>query len=131
MALPDLHIHTIYSDGIDSPIEVVRDAKIKKIPFIGITDHFDEIIEYMDFFEYLNILKNIKDKVGFFCVSIESDVCDFETIIAEHKKNPVMDYIIVHDIKSIDEIKFVGEKAKKLQLTPHTLERLILVKRIN
>jgi len=35
----DLHIHTFYSDGTDSPEEVVRQAKAKRLSCIAISDH--------------------------------------------------------------------------------------------
>lgn len=35
----DLHIHTTYSDGADSLIEVLKKAENKKLEYISITDH--------------------------------------------------------------------------------------------
>ena len=35
----DLHIHTYYSDGLDSPEQVVRSASIKELAVIAICDH--------------------------------------------------------------------------------------------
>ena len=35
----DLHVHTNKSDGTLSPVEVVRQAKIKNIKYLSITDH--------------------------------------------------------------------------------------------
>ncbi len=38
-ALLDLHIHTIYSDGLATPNEVIKYAKIRGLRVISITDH--------------------------------------------------------------------------------------------
>ncbi len=35
----DLHIHTTYSDGSDSPIEILKQAEKLKLKYISITDH--------------------------------------------------------------------------------------------
>ena len=35
----DLHLHTNCSDGTDSPIELLKKAKEKKLEYISITDH--------------------------------------------------------------------------------------------
>lgn len=37
----DLHTHTVFSDGVLIPTELVRRALVKGIKFIGITDHGD------------------------------------------------------------------------------------------
>lgn len=51
----DLHIHTTYSDGILSPIEIVDTAKECKLDVIALTDH-DNVLSY----EYAT--KYLKDK---------------------------------------------------------------------
>ena len=50
----DLHIHTTYSDGADSLMEVLEKAEQKKLEYISITDH-DNCNAYME-------LKNINVK---------------------------------------------------------------------
>ena len=35
----DLHIHSIYSDGMATPLEIARKAKARRLSAIGITDH--------------------------------------------------------------------------------------------
>ena len=35
----DLHNHTVYSDGVDNPAGIVRNAKMKGIDILAITDH--------------------------------------------------------------------------------------------
>lgn len=39
MKYVDLHIHSYYSDGLDTPIQIVRAAKIKGLDMIAIADH--------------------------------------------------------------------------------------------
>lgn len=39
MTLCDLHIHTTYSDGFDSPEKILRDASRKNIQYLSFTDH--------------------------------------------------------------------------------------------
>ena len=43
----DLHIHTTYSDGADSLIEVLKKAEQNKLEYISITDH-DNCNGYME-----------------------------------------------------------------------------------
>ncbi|MFA4907346.1 MAG: PHP domain-containing protein [archaeon] len=43
MLSSDLHIHTAFSDGFDSPAEIVREAANRKLSVIGITDNFEEM----------------------------------------------------------------------------------------
>lgn len=35
----DLHNHTVYSDGLDNPAAIVRNAKMKGIDIVAVTDH--------------------------------------------------------------------------------------------
>jgi len=53
----DLHTHTTYSDGANSPEELLNLAKKKKIDVIGITDHdtIDGIDEAFQYAKKLNI----------------------------------------------------------------------------
>lgn len=39
MSYVDLHIHSIYSDGIDTPEELLNYAKKKKLSAVSLTDH--------------------------------------------------------------------------------------------
>ena len=39
MIRADMHIHTYYSDGGQSPAEVVRAAKARGVGLIAVTDH--------------------------------------------------------------------------------------------
>lgn len=50
----DLHMHTVYSDGADTLIEILKKAEKNKLDYISITDH-DNCNVYMD-------LKNIDVK---------------------------------------------------------------------
>jgi len=94
MVLPDLHVHTVYSDGLDSPQELLIDALDKKIPFVGITDHYDEIVEYMDFSKYLQVLNQLKSGFPQLLIGIESDVKDFEKLISNKSDLNLLDYVI-------------------------------------
>ena len=39
MKYVDLHIHTYYSDGVDTPLQVIRASKMKGLDMIAIADH--------------------------------------------------------------------------------------------
>ena len=39
MTHPDLHLHTFFSDGLESPSVVVRRAKAAGIDVLAVTDH--------------------------------------------------------------------------------------------
>lgn len=116
MILPDLHVHTVYSDGLDSPKELLIEAINRKIPFIGITDHYDEILEYMDFSQYLQILARLKLINFHLLIGVESDVKDFEKLITNKSDLSLLDYVIVHDLKNLDEINFIGKKGKDCKM---------------
>jgi len=64
----DLHMHTIYSDGCDSPSDMLKSAAGKGLKVIGISDHsytfFDEsyCIKRDRFDEYLGILFSLREK---------------------------------------------------------------------
>ena len=68
IALTDLHMHTAYSDGSDTPADMLRSAARKGLKIVGISDHsytfFDESYcmrkEQVD--EYLNVLTALKEK---------------------------------------------------------------------
>lgn len=47
MKYVDLHAHTVYSDGLDTPGQVVRSAKLRGLDMISIADH-DSIKGYYD-----------------------------------------------------------------------------------
>lgn len=47
MNLYDLHIHTHYSDGVNTPLEVLKKAKKKGLKGISITDH-DSIFGFLE-----------------------------------------------------------------------------------
>lgn len=68
----DLHIHTEFSDGNCSVEDVVREAKIKGLNFVAITDHYSEfsalpnrmskrnLPKYLDTLENFNIIKGVE-----------------------------------------------------------------------
>ena len=66
--LTDLHMHTIYSDGCDSPADMLKSAAAKGLKIIGISDHsytfFDEsyCIQRDRFDEYLSVVFSLKEK---------------------------------------------------------------------
>ncbi len=57
----DLHIHTTYSDGADSLIEVLKKAEQNKLEYIAITDH-DNCNAYMELSE-LNVADYYTGKI--------------------------------------------------------------------
>lgn len=57
----DLHIHTTYSDGADSLIEILKKAEEKELEYISITDH-DNCNAYMELKE-LNISNYYHGKI--------------------------------------------------------------------
>ena len=67
----DLHIHTTYSDGADSLIEVLKKAEMNKLEYISITDHDNcnayKELKSLDIKEYYNgtIIPGIEIKCGY------------------------------------------------------------------
>ena len=75
--LSDYHIHTVFSDGKDTPEEVVKTAIEKGFSEIGFSDHsytsfdesycipFDKVSEYRECIGTLR--EKYKDKISFRC----------------------------------------------------------------
>ena len=119
MTTQDLHTHTTYSDGNNTPEEMVLSAIEKGIKVFGISDH-----SYMDFDdsyclkkekvkEYIKEIERLKakysDKIEVLC-GIEQD---FYSGVPEFE----FDYVIgsVHYVKLGDEYIAVDDTAKELK----------------
>lgn len=118
MNLCDLHIHTVYCDGKDTPEEIVLEAIRKNMDCIGFSSHsytdFDEsycmkkdkIQSYKD--EIFGLKKKYKDKIKILC-GIEQDF---------YSKEPTSNYDYV--IGSVHYLK-VGDKYIALDLSAEDL----------
>lgn len=119
MITQDLHTHTVYSDGNNTPEEMVLSAIEKGLDVFGISDH-----SYMDFDdsyclkkksvkEYIKEIESLKtkysDKIKILC-GIEQDLYSG---IPEYD----FDYVIgsVHYIKLGDEYVAVDNTAEELK----------------
>ncbi len=116
----DLHVHTTYSDGKNTPEEVVQSAIKKGITTLGFSDHsylpFDiegsvtpeEIENYKA--EISRLKEKYKDKINILC-GVEQDYYS-ETETADY------DYVIgsVHNLKFGDEYFWVDGDPKRLIL---------------
>ena len=58
--LIDFHTHTFHSDGVLSPMELVRRAKIEGYRAIGITDHAQSELTDIVFVELPEVGKQVK-----------------------------------------------------------------------
>lgn len=58
MILADLHLHSIYSDGFHTPLELIYLAKKKNLKYISITDH-----NWIGSYQFLSTDINIVDGV--------------------------------------------------------------------
>ncbi len=118
MMLFDLHVHTNYSDGKNTPEEVVKSAIEKEMKCLGFSDHsytfFDEVYcmtkkDTEKYIEEISALKDkYKDEIKILC-GIEQDI--FAT-----EPTDIYDYVIgsVHYIKIGEEYIPVDETAQKL-----------------
>lgn len=67
----DLHIHTAYSDGADSLVEILKKAESNKLEYISITDHDNckayKELKNLDIKKYYNgtIIPGIEIKCGY------------------------------------------------------------------
>lgn len=89
MALIDLHVHTIFSDGVNTPEEMVQAAIVKRMDTIGFSDHsytdFDvtwcmqkaEIANYRACIEELK--QRYRDRINILC-GVEQDYYSNEPV---------------------------------------------------
>ena len=115
MILSDFQIHTTFSDGKNSPEEMVLEAIGRGVKNLGFSDHsytfFDEsyCIKQKNIQSYLKTISDLKDKysekVNIYC-GIEQDFYSLE-------KTDSYDYVIgsVHYLKSGDGYIPVDESA--------------------
>ncbi len=96
MQLFDLHLHTIYSDGEDSPEEMILSAISKGLIKIGISDHsyteFDNSY-CMGLDNYNNYVKEIKSLKNKYKDKIEVN-CGIEQDYYSIYNNDMFDYVI-------------------------------------
>lgn len=119
MMTSDLHTHTTFSDGKNTPEEMVLSAIEKGLKTIGISDHsltvFDsgycmKLEKIPAYIEEINRLKEkYRDKIEV--------LCGFEQDLFSEKPNYNFDYIIgsVHYVKVKEEYVPVDFSAKKLK----------------
>ena len=115
----DLHIHSTYSDGLNSVDEIISSAIDKGFEEIGISDHsyttFDlsycmKISEYRKYIDELNFLKEkYNDKIKIYCgieqdFYSDADMRDFDYTIGS-----------VHYIR-IDDIYIPVDESKEILL---------------
>lgn len=66
MILVDRHIHSTFSDGANTPEEIVQEAINRKMTEIGFSDHsyvpFDEEYSITDFNGYITEIKRLQEK---------------------------------------------------------------------
>ena len=115
----DLHVHTTFSDGKNTPEEVVLEAIKKGVKTLGFSDHtytpFDTSYcmkkEKVD--KYIKQVNALKEK---YHEKIEI-LCDIEQDYFAGKPTHNFDYVIgsVHYIKLGDEYIDVDDTAEKLQ----------------
>ncbi len=113
----DLHIHSTYSDGVNSIEEIIKSAIDKGFEFVGISDHsftpFDlsycmKRTDYSKYIGEINYLKEkFKDKIKIYC-GIEQDFFSDED-------TSDFDYTIgsVHYIR-IDDIYIPVDESKEI-----------------
>ncbi|MDO4748854.1 MAG: histidinol-phosphatase [Eubacteriales bacterium] len=118
----DLHIHTIFSDGKNTPEEIVKSAIVQGISVIGFSDHsytaFDEsyCIGKDKINEYINDINSLKEKYKE-CIELRLGI---EQDFYSDMSTDEFDYVIgsVHYIKvndnyiPIDESKEILIKAR-------------------
>lgn len=100
----DLHVHTYYSDGLNSPTKVVDQAIEKGLDGIAITDHdtvlgIEEAILYSKQFDDFNIIPGIElscvydnDEVhilGYFIDHKDDKILSITSDLREHRKDRV------------------------------------------
>ncbi len=119
MIIRDLHVHTTYSDGKDSPEEVVLSAIEKGISVLGFSDHsytpFDTeyCLKKEKISEYIEEIHSLKEK---YKGSIEI-LCGIEQDFYSTYPTDNFDYVIgsVHYFKLGDNYISVDETAETLK----------------
>lgn len=84
--LMDLHNHTVWSDGVNSPREIIENAIKHKVKAVGISDHFRtgkcHSIQPEEFMAYINAVTKLKQEyagvIEVYC-GIEFTIMHFES----------------------------------------------------
>jgi putative hydrolase len=72
----DLHIHSLWSDGLDLIVEIAAAARQKGLKAIAITDHVREQSTY--FREYCGEIKRVESVDLPICIGFEAKIRDFQ-----------------------------------------------------
>lgn len=119
MMTQDLHTHTVYSDGNNTPEEMVLSAIEKGLDVIGISDHsytsFDDLycIKKETVEEYIKEIEGLKAKYG----DKIKILCGIEQDLYSGMPEYDFDYVIgsVHYIKLGDEYITVDNTTEELK----------------
>jgi predicted metal-dependent phosphoesterase TrpH len=83
----DLHIHTNYSDGIKTPLEIIKIAESKKLKAISITDH-DTLDAYQDI---PNIKTNLEIITGVEIQASKTEILGYFVDLKHSELNHILD----------------------------------------
>lgn len=111
----DLHNHTLFSDGDHSTEELIQNAISSRIDVIGISDHYEKINDYKQYYEVLNeltyryrdelkILKGIEIKTTTFLNLTSNDVLNLNQL----------DYILIEDCEYYKSIYNFISKSQQI-----------------
>jgi len=66
LAIMDVHNHTNWSDGINTPEQIIENAILNNVKIVGITDHYDTMkcgsVSRDNLPEYIEMLNALKEK---------------------------------------------------------------------
>lgn len=118
MEKKDLHIHTVYSDGANTPEEMVKSAIERGMSMIGFSDHSYTSFD-MSYCMKKDMICKYRREIRMLKEKYRNDItvlCGIEQDYYSDEKNDKYDYVIgsVHYIKCGDEYVPVDEDAQTL-----------------
>ncbi len=95
----DLQMHTSYSDGINTPEEMAKEAKILEYEYIAITEHNTKGLEVAggidedDIPKYISMIRSLKSKVPILA-GLEVNIAKDGSLTVQDKFLKLLDFVI-------------------------------------
>ena len=105
----DLHIHSVYSDGIDEMEQIVHTSINSEIDVIGFTDHLEYLYDQHTFEKYVKAIMLLrdqyKDKIKVLIGGEINCLKFLELSNSQRELLNTLDYLLIEDIEYLNDVK--------------------------